>query len=104
VLIVTTETIPGREIYQVLGMVRGSTVRSKNLLRDIGAVLKNIVGGEIKDYTSLLHEAREEAINRMVREAERLGANAIVSVRFGTSSIMASAAEMLAYGTAVKIR
>ena len=103
-LIVTTETIAGREIYQVLGMVRGSTVRSKNLFRDIGAVFKNIVGGEIKDYTNLLHGAREEAISRMVREAERLGANAVVSVRFGTSSIMASAAEMLAYGTAVKLR
>ncbi len=103
-LIVTTETIPGKEIYQVLGLVRGSTVRSKNLFRDIGAVLKNIVGGEIKDYTNLLQLAREEAISRMVQEAERLGANAIVSLRFSTSSIMASAAEMLAYGTAVKVK
>ena len=102
--VVTTETIPGREIYQVLGMVRGNTVRAKNIFRDIGAVFKNIVGGEIRDYTALLTEAREETLSRMVREAEKLGANAVVNVRFGTSSIMGGASEILAYGTAAKIR
>jgi uncharacterized protein YbjQ (UPF0145 family) len=103
-LITTTENIPGKEISQILGMVRGNTVRSKNVFRDIGAGLKTLVGGEIKDYTTMLIEAREEALFRMSKKAEELGANAVVMVRFGTSSIMGGAAEILAYGTAVKVR
>ena len=103
-LITTTEKIPGKEVTQVLGMVRGNTVRSKNVFRDIGAGLKSIVGGEIKDYTAMLVEAREEALFRMTKKAESLGANAIIMVRFATSSIMGGAAEILAYGTAVKIK
>ncbi|GBD92672.1 hypothetical protein BMS3Abin05_00246 [bacterium BMS3Abin05] len=103
-LITTTEHIPGKEISQVLGMVRGNTVRSKNVLRDIGAGLKTIVGGEIKDYTRMLLEAREEALSRMAEKAEEMGANAVVMTRFATSSIMGGAAEILAYGTAVKAK
>ncbi len=103
-LITTTENIPGKEVTRVLGMVRGNTVRSKNVFRDIGAGLKTIVGGEIKDYTAMLVEAREEALFRMTKKAEDLGADAIVMVRFATSSIMGGAAEILAYGTAVKVK
>ena len=103
-IIVNTESIVGREIIQVMGIVRGSTVRSKNVFRDIGASLKTIVGGELKDYTELLNEAREQSLQRMMQEAEKLGANAIVNVRFTTSSLMGGASEILAYGTAVKIR
>ncbi|NOY76491.1 MAG: YbjQ family protein [Calditrichaeota bacterium] len=103
-LITTTENIPGKDVYQVLGMVRGNTVRSKNVFRDIGAGLKTLVGGEIRDYTQMLIEAREEALFRMSKKAEEMGANAVVMVRFATSSIMGGAAEILAYGTAVKIK
>ncbi len=103
-VITTTENIPGKDVYQILGMVRGNTVRSKNVFRDIGAGLKTLVGGEIKDYTQMLIEAREEAIFRMTQKAEEMGANAVVMVRFATSSIMGGAAEILAYGTAVKIK
>ncbi len=103
-LITTTENIPGKEVYQVLGMVRGNTVRSKNVFRDIGAGLKTLVGGEIKDYTQMLIDAREEALFRMTKKAEEMGANAVVMVRFATSSIMGGAAEILAYGTAVKVK
>lgn len=103
-LITTTENIPGKEVSQVLGMVRGNTVRSKNVLRDIGAGLKTIIGGEIKDYTRMLTDAREEALSRMAKKAEEMGANAVVMTRFATSSIMGGAAEILAYGTAVKVK
>ncbi len=103
-LITTTENIPGKDVYQVLGMVRGNTVRSKNVFRDIGAGLKTLVGGEIKDYTQMLIEAREEALFRMTKKAEEMGANAVVMARFATSSIMGGAAEILAYGTAVKVK
>lgn len=103
-LVVNTENIPGREIYQVIGIVRGSTVRAKNIFRDIGAGLKNIIGGELKDYTRLMDEAREETLRRLVKEAEKLGANAIVNVRFSTASLMGAASEIMAYGTAVKVR
>ena len=102
--IVNTETIPGREISQVLGLVRGSTVRARNVFRDIGAALKNLVGGELRDYTTMLIQAREEALTRMIQEAERLGANAIVNVRFATSNLMGGAAEIMVYGTAVKVK
>ena len=95
------ETIPGRTVVKHLGMVNGSTVRAKHAGRDIMASLKNIFGGELKGYTELLQESREEAVSRMVAQAEAIGANAVVNVRFSTSSIAAGAAELFAYGTAV---
>lgn len=100
----TTETIPGKEIEEVLGIARGSTVRARNIGRDIFAGFKNIVGGEITEYTKLLADSREEALARMLKDAERKGANAVVNVRFMTSQVMQGAAEILAYGTAVKIK
>ena len=101
---VTTETVKGKEISESLGTVRGSTVRARNIGRDIFAGLKNIVGGEISEYTKLLADAREQAIKRMLDDAQRLGADAVVNVRFTTSQVMQGAAEMLAYGTAVKLK
>lgn len=101
-LILTTETVPGREITP-LGLVRGSTVRAKHIGSDIVAGLRNLVGGEIKEYASLLAGAREQALDRMKAEAEALGADAVVAVRFETSQIAQSASEILAYGTAVKL-
>ncbi len=95
------EERPGKRVVQHLGIVQGSTVQAKNVFRDIGASLKNLVGGELRSYTDLMNEAREEALDRMKREAEALGANAILNVRFSTSTITQGAAEMLAYGTAV---
>ncbi|RKY84107.1 hypothetical protein DRP98_05705, partial [candidate division KSB1 bacterium] len=86
------------------GLVRGSTVRARNVFRDVGAALKNLVGGELRDYTTMLIQAREEALTRMIQEAERLGANAIVNVRFATSNLMGGAAEIMVYGTAVKVK
>lgn len=100
-LIVTSDTIPGKKIVKVMGMVRGNTIRARNVGRDILAGLKSIVGGEIRDYTKMVAESREQAIDRMVESAEQMGANAIVTQRFSTSSIMANASELLAYGTAV---
>lgn len=100
----TTETIAGYEITEVLGVVRGSTVRARNVGRDIFAGLKNLVGGEIEEYTKLAADSREEAYFRMVKDAERLGADAVVGVRFTTSMIMQGASEMLAFGTAVKLK
>lgn len=100
---VTTETIQGKTITASLGTVRGSTVRARNIGRDIFAGLKNIVGGEISEYTKLLADSREQAIERMLADAKNLGADAVVNVRFTTSQVMQGAAEMLAYGTAVKI-
>lgn len=102
--IVQTETIVGKEIIESLGMVRGSTVRARNIGRDIFAGLKNIIGGEITEYTRLLADAREEAIARMMKDAEKINADAIVNVRFMTSAVMQGASEMLAYGTAVKLK
>lgn len=101
---VTTATIAGKEISESLGTVRGSTVRARNIGRDIFAGLKNIVGGEISEYTKLLAQAREQAIKRMLDDAERIGSHAVVNVRFNTSQVMQGAAEMLAYGTAVKLK
>ncbi len=95
------ELIPGRRVVRHLGLVQGSTVRSKHAGRDIMAGLKNIVGGELKGYTELLVEAREEAIQRMVAQAQGVGANAVINVRFSTSNITSGAAEVMAYGTAV---
>ncbi|MFT6994273.1 MAG: hypothetical protein ACJA1P_001006, partial [Maribacter sp.] len=94
----------GKEITETLGIVRGSTVRARNIGRDFFAGLKNIVGGEISEYTKLLAQSREQAIKRMLDDAERLGAHAVVNVRFTTSQVMQGAAEMLAYGTAVKLK
>jgi len=102
-LITTTATIEGKRIVKTLGLVKGNTIRARHLGHDIMAVLRNIVGGEIVDYTKLLAESREQAIDRMVEDAQRLGANAIVEVRFSTSSIMQAAAEMVAFGTAVVV-
>jgi len=98
-----TETIPGKQIVQFYGVVTGSTVRAKHIGRDIMASLKNLVGGELTGYTELLQEAREDAIGRMSAQAESLGANAVVNVRFATSSIAQGAAELFAYGTAVRV-
>lgn len=95
--------VPGKKIVEHYGLVSGSTVRAKHIGRDIMASLKNIVGGELKGYTQLLNEAREEAIKRMILQAEKLGANAIINIRFSTSSITQGAAELYAYGTAVKV-
>ncbi|MEM6633188.1 MAG: YbjQ family protein [Bacteroidota bacterium] len=103
-ILTNTETIPGKEITEVLGIARGSTVRARNIGKDIFAGLKNIVGGEISQYTLLQAKAREEAIDRMIADAERLGADAIVNIRFSTSMIMQAASEILAYGTAVKLK
>jgi uncharacterized protein YbjQ (UPF0145 family) len=100
-ILCTTETIPGKTIRKTFGLVRGNTIRARHLGRDITALFKNIVGGEILEYTKLLGESREQAIDRMTAEAQRLGANAIVGVRFTTSVLMGGAAELLAYGTAV---
>ena len=102
-IIVTTETVPGRSITQSLGIVRGSTVRARNFGRDIFACLKNMVGGEISEYTKLLADSREQALQRMLQDAERLQADAVVNVRFTTSAVMQGTSEILAYGTAVKL-
>ena len=103
-LVVNTETIPGFEIVEIKGLVQGNTVRAKSVGRDIAAGFKNLVGGEITDYTELLTESRQGAISRMMFQANQLGANAIVNVRFSTSAITAGAAEIMAYGTAVVVR
>ena len=101
IYICNTEFLPGYAITHHLGLVQGSTVRSKHAGRDLMASLKNIVGGELKGYTELLEESRKEALHRMVAQAQALGANAVINVRFSTSSITAGAAELFAYGTAV---
>ena len=100
-LLVTTSEIPGRKIKKVLGLVKGNTIRARHLGRDLMAALRNLVGGEITDYTKMLAESREQAIDRMVEQAEAMGANAVVGIRFTTSSVMQGAAELLVYGTAV---
>ena len=102
-IIVNTETIPGKKILAVKGLVQGNTVRAKHVGRDIAAYFKNLVGGELKGYTELLVESRREAVARMIAQAEQLQANAVVNVRFATSSITAGAAELYAYGTAVVV-
>lgn len=103
-ILVTTETIPDMEIMESLGIVRGSTIRARHLGKDIFAALKNVVGGEIKEYTKLMADAREEALTRMIKDAEKLGADGIVNVRFTTSMVMQATSEILAYGTAVKLK
>lgn len=102
-ILTNIETVPGREIVEHFGLVQGSTIRAKHVGRDLMAGLKNIVGGELKGYTELLRESRDEALERMVAQAEELGANAVVNVRLATSSVAQGAAEILAYGTAVRV-
>ncbi len=104
IIISTVDFIPGREIVEIIDIARGSTVRARNIGRDIGAVLKSMVGGEIREYTKLMAQAREQAIDRMVADAERIGADAVINVRFTTSMVMQTSSEILAYGTAVKLR
>ncbi|OGG87695.1 hypothetical protein A2592_00980 [Candidatus Kaiserbacteria bacterium RIFOXYD1_FULL_42_15] len=103
-IIITTESIPNKEISEVLGIARGSTVRARHIGRDIMAILKNIVGGEIDEYTKLQAESREQALQRMTEDAERLNADAVIGVRMMTSMVAQGAAEILVYGTAVKLK
>ncbi len=102
-LVSNTESIPGKTIVEFYGVVTGSTVRAKHVGKDILASFKNIVGGELKNYTELLQEARQEAISRMLSQAKGMGANGVINVRFSTSSIAQGAAELFAYGTAVRV-
>jgi uncharacterized protein YbjQ (UPF0145 family) len=104
VILTNTETVPGKTIVEFYGVVTGSTVRAKHIGRDIMASLKNIIGGELTGYTELLEEARQEAIERMQEQAQSVGANAVVNIRFSTSSVAQGAAELFAYGTAVKVQ
>ncbi len=99
----TTETIEGKKIVKQLGLVKGNTIRARHIGRDIMASLRNVVGGEITDYTKMMAESREQALDRMIKDAQNLGANAIVGVKFATSMVMQSASEILAYGTAVVV-
>jgi len=103
IIVTTTEEIPSRKIVQILGVARGNTVRARNIGRDIGASFKNFVGGEIKTYTEMENHSKDEAYNRMVNDAFQMGADAIVGMRFMTSTIMQGASEMLAFGTAVRL-
>jgi uncharacterized protein YbjQ (UPF0145 family) len=103
-ILVTSSTIPGKEITQSFGVVKGNTVRARHLGKDIVAGFKTLVGGEIQEYTKLMAESREQSIDRMTEEAKALGANAIVNVRFATSYIMSNVAEILVYGTAVNVK
>ena len=100
-IVTTTGTVPEKRIARTVGLVRGNTIRARHLGRDITAAFRNLVGGEVSEYTKLFAEAREQALDRMVAEAKGLGANAVIEVRFSTSMVMQAAAELLAYGTAV---
>ena len=100
-ILTTTETIPGKRIVKALGLARGNTIRARHIGKDIAATFKNLVGGEITDYTKMLAESRDQATDRLIEDAEALGATAVVGMRFTTSSVMQGAAEILAYGTAV---
>lgn len=104
IIITTTDKVPNKEMGEILGLVRGNTIRARHLGSDIGAGLKSLIGGEIRGYVKAMTDAREEALSRMTKEAEELGADAVVGVRLTTSTIMAGAAEILAYGTAVKFK
>ena len=104
IIISTIDYIPGREVSKILGIARGSTVRARNIGRDIFAGLKNIVGGEIEEYTKLQAQSREQALQRVVENAEKFGADAVINIRMTTSVIMQGAAEILVYGTAVKLK
>lgn len=102
-IICTTDALPDRAVRRVLGLVRGNTIRARHIGKDIAALFKNLAGGEITDYTKMLAESREQALDRMIEDAQALGANAILGVRFATSSVMQGAAEILVYGTAVLV-
>lgn len=102
-IVSTTEQVPGREVTEILGLVRGNTVRARHVGKDITAGLRNLVGGEITEYTKLMGESREQALDRMLEQAATLGADAVICVRFTTSMITAQAAEILAFGTAVRL-
>ena len=104
IIVTTTLEVPGKKVAKVLGIARGNTVRARNIGRDIGAGIKNIVGGEIKTYSDMTSQSRDEAFNRMVNDAVKMGADAVIGFRFSTSMVMAGASEMLAYGTAVKLK
>ena len=104
IIISSTDEIPGKKIVKILGIAKRNTVRTRNIGRDIGAGFKSVIGGEIKSYTEMISQARDEAYNRMINQAIDMGADAIVNVRFMTSSVMAGASELLAYGTAVKLK
>ncbi len=102
-LLSTTDTIEGRKITKQMGLAKGNTIRARHIGRDIMAILRHIVGGEITDYTKMMAESREQALDRMIEDAQKLGANAVVKVSFSTSMIMGGASEILAYGTAVVV-
>jgi uncharacterized protein YbjQ (UPF0145 family) len=102
-ILTNVNTVPGKVIVEHFGIVQGSTVRAKHIGRDLMAGLKNLVGGELRGYTELLQESREEAVNRMTEQARQMGANAVVNIRFATSSVAQGAAELFAYGTAVRV-
>lgn len=104
IIITTAFEVPNKKIEKILGIARGNTVRARNIGRDIGAAFKNIIGGEIKTYSEMTSQSRDEAFNRMVNEAIKMGADAIIGFRFSTSMVMQGASEMLAYGTAVKLK
>ena len=104
IITTTTDSLPGKQVTQVLGIVKGSTIRARHIGRDIAAGFKNVIGGEIKSYTQMISKSREEAFNRMVNDAADQGADAVINVRFVTSMVMQGAAEILAYGTAVKLK
>ena len=103
-IVTTSESIPGKETVEALGIARGSTVRARNIGRDIFAAFKNVVGGEIEEYTKLQADAREQALQRMIEDAVSLDADAVINLRFSTSLIMQGASEILAYGTAVRVK
>ena len=100
----TTENIPYKEVYEILGIARGSTVRARNIGKDIFAAIKGVIGGEISEYTKLQADSREQALQRMVQDAEKMGADAVINIRMTTSMVMQGASELLAYGTAVKLK
>jgi len=102
--LVNTDFIAGKEVVETFGIVKGSSIRAKHIGKDVVAVFRNIVGGEMKEYAEMLSEARQIATSQMVKEAEKMGANAVINIRFSTSSIMQGAAEIMAYGTAVKVK
>ncbi len=102
-IISTTDKVPNKEITEILGIARGNSVRARHIGRDIFAGLKNIIGGEIEEYTKLLDQSREQAMDRLIRDAEKMNADAIVNIRFTTSMVMQATSEILAYGTAVKL-
>lgn len=104
IIVTTSNEVPGKKVAQILGIVKGNSVRARNIGRDIGAGLKNLVGGEIKTYTEMTAHSRDESFNRMVNEAINLKADAVIATRFMTSMVMQGASEMLAYGTAVKLK